>query len=71
MRAGVQYRINENGQEFIQLGQSGRAYNARESADMASPGGGTPAWSGSMNGLDAMFFRWFQHAVRTGKLKLA
>jgi hypothetical protein len=70
MRAGVQYRINENGQEFIQLGQSGRACNARESADMASPGGGTPAWSGSMNGLDAMFFRWFQHAVRTGKLKL-
>lgn len=37
MRAGVTYRINEQGQEFIQLGTSGRAYNARESAAM---GGG-------------------------------
>lgn len=70
MRAGVTYRINEQGQEFIQLGSSGRAYTARESKDMFTSGGGA-SWSGSMTGLDAMFFRWFNHAVRTGKLKPA
>lgn len=71
MRAGVTYRINEQGQEFIQLGTSGRAYNARESAAMAAGSGGIPSWNGSMTGLDALFFRWFNHAVRTGKLKPA
>ncbi len=28
-------------------------------------------WSGSMSGLEALFFRFLQQAIRTGKLKLA
>jgi len=36
----------------------------------SSGSGSGVAWSGSMSGLDAMFFRWFNHSVRTGKLKL-
>jgi hypothetical protein len=62
MRPDVQYRINEQGQEFIQLGSSGRAYSARESAAMG--GGGSlslaPATGYGSDPLTALVIRLFR-----------
>ncbi len=65
--------VGERGPELVSFGQSGMVHNAQASRRMAEGGssGGGMSWSGSMSGLDAMFFRWLQEAIRTGKLKLA
>lgn len=64
--------VGERGPEFVTLGATSRIYNNAESTRMARSAGGSaaPSWEGSMSGLDALFFRWLQGAVRTGKLKL-
>lgn len=62
MRAGVMYRVNEQGQEFIQLGSSGRAYNARESAGMFGGGGGS--WAPAPTNANRELLRAIEKAQR-------
>lgn len=79
-RAGIAL-VGEEGPELVQMRGGERVYDAMQTARMlaggasAAAGGGRrvsgAAWSGSMGGLDAMFFRWLQQSIRTGQLKLA
>lgn len=65
--AGVPYVVGDAGKpEIFVPNQNGRVV-ARVPTGPAT----TPSWSGSMTGLEALFFRWFQESIRDGKLKLA
>lgn len=71
--AGQLAVVGERGPEFVRFGQAGEVYSNAESRRMASGragGGGTWSFEGSPSGFDALAFRWLQHAIRTGKLKL-
>lgn len=83
VRAGMPYVVGEEGPELITPERDGYVHTAAQTARMLSGGpsgdggsrGGRAAtaatWSGSMTGLEAMFYRFLQGAIRTGKLKLA
>jgi hypothetical protein len=81
--AGMPYVVGEKGPELITPERDGYVHTAAQTARMLStgPSGGgsgspgraatTATWTGSASGLEALFYRFLQGAIRTGKLNLA
>lgn len=81
VKAGTPYLVGEKGPELITPTRAGYVHDAASTARMAGGGGRAMAGgraptliydgSGGLGGIEAAFYKWLEHSIRAGRLRVA